>query len=169
MSVLVPVLFNTFINDMDEGVEHTVSKLADDTKLGGVADTLEGCAATQQDLDRSESWAGRNVVKYNKGKCRDLYLVKNSPRYQCRLGTYLLESSREERDLGILVDSRVTMGQSCALVAKKASGIMGHTRRGMVSRLREALLPPSSALVRPHLKYLCPVLRPPVQEGQGTA
>ena len=79
MSVLVPVLFNTLINDMDEGVECTVFKLADDTKLGGVADTLEGCAATQQDLDRSEIWAGRNVVKYNKGKCRDLYLAKNNP------------------------------------------------------------------------------------------
>ncbi|KAK4830609.1 LOW QUALITY PROTEIN: hypothetical protein QYF61_012052 [Mycteria americana] len=140
-SILGPVLFNIFINDLDAGVDCTISKSADDTKLGGAVDCLEGHEALQRDLDRLEHWAIINGMKFNKNKSQILPLGWSNAGHKYKLGEEWLESSPAERDLGVLVGSRLNMSQQCALAAERANHILGCIKHSITSWSRQAISP----------------------------
>ncbi|GAB0183605.1 mitochondrial enolase superfamily member 1 [Grus japonensis] len=93
--VLGLALFNTFVSDMDSGIECTLSKFADDTKLCGVVNMLEGRDVIQRDSDRLERWAHVNCMKFSKAKCKVLHMGQGNPKHKYRLGEEWIESSPE--------------------------------------------------------------------------
>ncbi|GAB0186054.1 mitochondrial enolase superfamily member 1 [Grus japonensis] len=140
-SILGPTLFNIFISDLDDGIKCTLMKSADDTKLSGEVDTSEGRATLQEDLDRLEEWADKNLMKFNKDKCKVLHLGKHNPGAQHGLGSTWLESSSGERDIGVLVGKKLNMSEQCATVTKQANRMLGCINKGITSRDKEVINP----------------------------
>ena len=91
-------------------------------------------------------------MRLNEAKCRVL-LGRGGPRYLDKLGEEALESSRVEKDLGVLVDEKLDVSQQCALAAQKANCVLGCITKRVSSREREGIVPLCSALVRPYVKH----------------
>ena len=92
-------------------------------------------------------------MRLNEAQCRVLHLGRGGPRYLDKLGEEALESSRVEKDLGVLVDEKLDASQQCALAAQKANCVLGCITKRVSSREREGIVPLCSALVRPYVKH----------------
>ena len=154
-SCLGPCLFVIFINDIDLAVDTVgfIIKFADDSKAGRVVDNQEDREAFQDMLNKLENWSQEWQLLFNRSKCKVMHFGKSNTRQGYTMGGHTLESSKQEKDLGVLIDDNLKPTAQCARAASKANMVLGQLTRGCTWRDPENLTNLYKVYVRPHLEY----------------
>ena len=152
-SVLGPLLFVAFINDLP-GLMTTNCKLfADDTKLYSKVDTLVDQEKLQEDLNSCLDWAKDNNMVFHPDKCKVIHFGNKNSKREYTLGDHIIEPVNEMKDLGITVSDDLKWAKHIALCVKKANRMIGLIRHTFSHMDKDMFLCLYKSLVRPLLEY----------------
>jgi len=109
-SVLGPLLFLIFINDLEDDIMNVILKFADDIKiLRKVTNTTDGLRL-QQDLNRLCDWADKWQMEFNIAKCKTMHTGSGSIEYDYSMEGHPFDVVTTEKDLGVLISSNLPKG-----------------------------------------------------------
>ena len=152
-SVLGPILFVIFINDLPDEVLCTAKIFADDAKLFRGIRSPEDRMLLQDDLNRLVEWSQRWQMGFNESKCKVLHLGSSNPGYEYSMKNTSLESITDEKDLGVTIDQDLKFHLHVSKAVNKASRML-RLVRATFTCLDETTLPKLfTTMVRPHLEY----------------
>ena len=165
-SVLGPVLFLIFINDLDSAVtaKQSIKKFADDTKIMQVIESEEDAAELQNTLDRLCAWARTWGMAFNKDKCHVMHVGRHNPGHVYSMNNIRLETTDKERDIGVTTCSNLKPAQQCKKATQMASTVLAQITRAFHFRDRHVFLSLYQQYVRPHLEFAVAAWAPWTQE-----
>lgn len=152
-SILGPLCFILFINDLPRLVENSIVLFADDVKLFGPTESVDQHESIQNDLNEVIHWTHLWQLPLNLKKCAVLHLGQKNPRRPFYMGQEEVRTSTSEKDLGVIVDENLKFHEHTAEVIKKARRILAIIKRTFSYLDRRIFKKLYQALVRPILEY----------------
>ena len=161
-TVLGPILFVIYINDLPDVIASYVFMYADDTKIFRVIRDDRDVDLLQRDLDAASEWCRKWLLCFNHGKCKVMEVTGTGGKGQGGIHQYTLkvngtcaalEKSTAERDLGVTVSGDLVFQGHIEKAVAKALQILGLVKRTLVYFDKDTVRMLYCALVRPHLEY----------------
>ena len=165
-SVVGPMLFSLFVNDCPKLIESIMSLFADDTKLyAALSLTLSDTSSIQADLEILQDWAHRMCMRFHPDKCKTMHMGIHNPEVDYIMTTdegeqHTLATTSEEKDLGIIVDNKLSFNSQVNAAVQKANKILGLLRRTFSHIDKDIFSQLYKSMVRPHLEYATVVWSP---------
>jgi hypothetical protein len=153
-SILGPILFTIFINDLPDEISSPCKIFADDTKLYNFS---SGHQTMQNDINKLIEWSENWKLFFNGAKCKVLHIGKNNPErdYTMRMDEQeiVIAKCEEEKDLGVIFDRDLSFDRHIAHVVNKANQVIGIIKRTFTFLDKSMFIRLYKTLVRPLLEY----------------
>ena len=163
-SVLGPVLYLIFINDLPDNIRLSVRLFADDCVLYRNIKTLTDCQILQDDLNSLGQWETDWQMKFNVAKCHSMRVTLHLPSNQIHFNYSLLQQTLEQVEstkyLGITITDNLEWGQHVSEISSKANKTLGFLRRNLALAPQHTKEVAYQTLVRPQLEYAAPIWHP---------
>lgn len=164
-TVLGPVLFSVFIDDLEVEVEKRklevlIKKFADDTKGAKVIKDDKDRDELQQALDILCEWADKWGMSFNVAKCKIMHVGKKNPGHEYFMNGEKIGTTDEERDIGVTINKNLKPTAQCVKAAGTATAKLNQIRKNFHYRDRHVFLRLYKQYVRPHLEFAVPAWSP---------
>ena len=163
-SVLGPILFLIYINDLEEGVTSKILTFADDTKLFRKIKGNGDKQQLQDDIDKLIKWSEKWQMLFNFQKCKCLHAGHGNTGVNYEMGGTMLCKTVKEKDLGVTMNANMKVSEQCRIAASKGNQILGMIRRNITYKEKGLIVPLYKAIVRPHLEYCIQAWRPYIRK-----
>ncbi|KAL5266962.1 hypothetical protein ACHWQZ_G004116 [Mnemiopsis leidyi] len=162
-SVLGPLLFILYVNDLPDIVKNKIKLFADDLKLICNANDNRSIA---DDILELEIWESIWGLKFNPSKCKVVHVnFNNNPNVKYSLNGVELEVSAQEKDLGVITHSSLLWNEQIKTSVSKANQMICWVVRNLINREKNVMLAIYKALIRPHLEYCVQLWNPVAAHG----
>ena len=165
-TVLGPLMFLLYINDIGDQIDGHMGLFADDSALYGVVGSIQDAQSLQHDLDNLNEWAHKWQMSFNADKCSILriYRCHNPIDYQYKIGGQELTTVQHHPYLGVELTRDLNWNKHISNIVGKANRTLGFMRRNLSNCPEKIKKQAYHALVRPHLEYASSVWDPHVQK-----
>ena len=162
-SILGPLLFLLYINDLPEAIKSKVFLFADDLKM--IANPFDK-EVVDDDLRSLEIWENTWLLKFNTAKCKVLHFdINSNPCNDYVLDGSKLEVVDVERDLGLLISKDLRWDEQVKGSLCKANQTIAWITRNVICKSKEVMKKIYICLIRPHLEYCVQLWSPVAAHG----
>ena len=161
-SVLGPVMFGVYVNDMVEGIDSHVNLFADDGKLMRRVKDMNDCRKLQEDLDKVGEWSKNWKMEFNSKKCKVMEFGRSKNRIhgQYKMNNVQLDKSGEEIDLGVTITENLTPDRHINKITGEVTNLLRRIKMAFSYIDGDMMRKLITSMVRPRLEYAATVWSP---------